>query len=118
MAYVQYEIDNILQSVYAWAWAYIDDIICKAKSLSDLLGKLHIFFDIFFKYNISIKPTKFFLNYLDVGFLSQQVNSLGLTTLEEKLKAIRLLTYPNILGTLEYYLGLTGYFRNYIYFYA
>ena len=60
MAYVQHEIDNILQNVRTLVWVYIDDIIYKAKSLSDLLKKLHIFFDIFLKYNISIKPTKSF----------------------------------------------------------
>ena len=46
------------------------------------------------------------------------MNSLDLTTSEEKLKAIQLLTYPDTLGALEYYLGLTGYLCNYIYFYA
>ena len=69
MAYLHREIDNILRSVRAWARAYVDDIICKAKSLSDLLGKLRILFNIFLKYNISIKPTKSFLNYPDVGLL-------------------------------------------------
>lgn len=118
MAYVQREIDNILQNIRAWAWAYIDDIICKAKSFSNLLKKLHILFDIFLEYNISIKPTKSFLNYLDIGFLGQRVNFLGLTTSEEKLWAIKRLTYPKIMGALKYYLKLTGYLHNYIHFYA
>ena len=118
VAYVQREIDNILQDVHAWARAYVDDIICGARSLSDLLEKLYILFDIFLEYNISIKPTKSFFNYPNVGFLGQSVNSLGLTTLEEKLWAIKHLTYPEMLGGLEYYLGLTGYRRNYIHFYA
>ena len=118
VAYVQREIDNILRDVWAWARAYVDDIICGAKSLPDLLDKLRVLFDIFLYYNICIKPTKSFLNYPDVALLGQRVNSLGLTTSEEKLKAIRLLTYPDTLGALEYYLGLTGYFCNYIHFYA
>lgn len=50
--------------------------------------------------------------------LDQQVNSLGLTTLEQKLKAIQLLTYPSTLEALEHYLGLTSYLRSYIHFYA
>lgn len=75
-------------------------------------------FEIFLHYNISIKPTKSFLNYPDVRLLGQRVNSLGLTTSDKKLKAIRFLAYPNTLGALEYYLGLTGYLRNYIHFYA
>ena len=75
-------------------------------------------FEIFLEYNISIKPTKSYLNYPDVSLLGQRVNSLGLTTSAEKLKAIQLLTYPDTLGALEYYLGLIGYLRNYIHFYA
>lgn len=98
--------------------AYIDDIICGARSLSDLLKKLCIFFKIFFKYNIFIEPTKSFFNYLDIGFLGQQVNFLGLTTSEEKLWAIKHFTYPKTLGALKYYLGLISYLRNYIHFYA
>ena len=71
VAYVQQEIDNILQKVCAWARAYIDDITCGARSLSDLLKKLRILFEIFLKYNVSIKPTKSFLNYPNVGLLGQ-----------------------------------------------
>lgn len=96
----------------------MDDIICGAKSLPDLLQQFGILFEIFLEYNISIKPTKSYLNYPDVGLLGQQVNFLGLTTSAKKLKAIQLLTYPDTLGALEYYLGLTGYLCNYIHFYA
>lgn len=49
----------------------MDNIIYTAKSLSNLLEKLYILFDIFFKYNISIKLTKSFLNYFNVGLLGQ-----------------------------------------------
>ena len=118
VAYVQREINNILHNIRAWAQAYIDDIICRAKSLPDLLDKLRILFEIFLAYNISISPTKSYLNYPNVVLLGQQVDSLSLTTLEQKLKAIKFLTYPDTLGALEYYLGLTGYLRNYIHFYA
>ncbi len=75
-------------------------------------------FEIFLDYNISISPTKSYLNYPNVVLLGQRVDSLGLTTLEQKLKAIKLLTYPDTLGALECYLGLTGYLRSYIHFYA
>ncbi len=82
VAYVQYEIDNILRSIRCWARAYIDDIVCGARSLPDLLEKLRTLFEIFLKYNISISPTKSYLNYPDVALLGQRVNSLGLTTSE------------------------------------
>ena len=89
-----------------------------AKSLPDLLEKLRTLFEIFLKYNISISPTQSYLNYPDMVLLGQRVNSLGLTTLEQKLEAIQLLSYPETFGALEYYLGLTGYLRSYIHFYA
>ena len=75
-------------------------------------------FEIFLHYNISIKPTKSFLNYPDVRFLGQRVNSFRLTTSDKKLKVICLLAYPDTLGALEYYLDLIGYLQNYIHFYA
>lgn len=75
-------------------------------------------FDICIYYIICIKPTKLYLNIPDVELLGQQVNSLGLITSEENLIAIRLFIYPNMLGILEYYLGLTRYFQSYIHFYG
>ena len=118
VAYVQQKINNILRGVRAWVQAYVNNIVCDAKSLLDLLDKLRVLFEIFLCYNILIKLTKSFLNYPDVGLLGQRVNSLRLTTSEEKLKTIRLLTCPHMLGALEYYLSLTGYLRSYIHFYA
>ena len=69
VAYVQREIDNIFRAVHAWAQAYIDDIVCGTKLLPDLLDKLRTLFEIFLAYNISISPTKSYLNYLDVVLL-------------------------------------------------
>ena len=77
--------------------------------MANLFQKLCVLFEIFVAYNISIKPTKTCLNYSYVGLLGQRVHSLGLTTAEDKLKAIQLLRYPDTLGAMEYYLGLTGY---------
>lgn len=118
MAYVQREINNILRDVRDWARAYIDDIICGGSSLDNPLRKLCILFEIFLRYNISIKPTKSYLNYSDIGLFGQRVNSLGLTTSDKNLKGIRLLRYPETLGALEYYPGLMGYLRSDIHFYA
>lgn len=61
---------------------------------------------------------KFHLNYSDITLPEQLINSLELFISKEKLKAVRLLKYPKILRALEYYLGLTGYLRSYIDYYA
>ena len=65
-----------------------------------------------------ISPKKAFLGYPSVNLLGQRVNSLGLSTAEDKLSAISKLRYPIILGELKHYLGLTGYLRQYVHFYA
>lgn len=54
VAYVQREIDNILQDIREWAYAYVDDIVYGRRSLPDLLKKLRVLFEIFLRYNISI----------------------------------------------------------------
>lgn len=118
MAYVQHEIHNILRHICTWARTYVDDIMCRVKFLADLLKKLRILFDIFLHHKISITPTKSFLNYSDIELLDQQFNSLSLTTSKEKLRAIKLLTYPKILDALKYYLELTGYLHSYVHYYT
>lgn len=69
--YIQYKINNNFQDIRSWVCLYIDYIICRAKFLLNILEKLHILFDTFFKYNIFIKPTKSFLNYLEIRLLGQ-----------------------------------------------
>lgn len=88
------------------------------RSVPDLFDKLWTLFEIFFYYNIFIKHTKSYLNYLNIALFGQRVNSLGLTTLKEQLKVIHLLTFLDTLDSLKYFLDLTGYLQSYIYFYT
>lgn len=67
---MKYEIDNILRNIQDWTRAYINNIIYGRNFLADLLYKFRILFEIFLHYNISIKQTKLYLNYLDFGFLA------------------------------------------------
>lgn len=57
-----------------------------------------------------MKPTKSYLHYFDISLLGQQVNFVGLITLEDKLRTIYLLIYLDILDVLELYLKLNNYF--------
>lgn len=118
ISYVQRQIDRILREIRDFAQAYVDDIVCGSTSLAEHLSHLRQLFTLLVKFNVSISPKKAFLGFPDVSLLGQRVNSLGLATSEEKLKAISLLQYPQTLGGLEHYLGLTGYLRQYVHFYA
>lgn len=62
IAHVQRKINNILWEIEEWACAYVDNIVCKKKSLADFFTKLCVLFDIFLYYNILIEPTKSYLN--------------------------------------------------------
>lgn len=61
---------------------------------------------------------KSYLNYLEMGRLSQWVKSLGLTIADQKLKAIYFLIYPDTLRALEYCLDLIRYLQSFRHFYA
>ena len=52
--------------------------------------------------------TIFFVGFQSLQILGQYVDSVGLATSEEKIKAINRLVLPNSLRKLEIYLGLTG----------
>ena len=75
-------------------------------------------FELFVISGISVNPSKAFLGYPSVQLLGQKVDSLGLWTAEDKLKAIFKLAFPETLSKLETYLGMTGWLRDYVANYA
>lgn len=117
VAYVQRQMDTLLRRL-EFARAYIDDIVVRSKSLQEHLSHLRQLFNLFVNKNIGLNPVKVFLGYPEVTLLGQRVNALGLATTEQRLKALTSLKIPDTLAKLETYLGLTGYIRQYIHFYA
>ena len=79
---------------------------------------LTIIFQALSKMNIHLTPAKAFLGYPSIQLLKQHVNTLDLTTAEDKLAAIRNLEFPKTLTTLERYLGITGYLKQYVPYYS
>ena len=119
IAYVQRQIDRILRKLErAKAKAYVDDIVTGSETFKLHVADLRELFTLLELFNVSISPTKTYLGYPSVNLLGQRVNSLGLSTAEDKLAALSKLRYPTTLGDLEHYLGLTGYLRQYVHFYA
>lgn len=117
-AYVQRQIDRLLRPCRAFARAYVDDIVILTKTLDEHLRHLSLIFSLFVKKGISIRPGKAFLGYPTVQLLGQKVNSLGLATAEEKLKAIACLTFPCTLRELETYVGLMDWLCQFVPHYA
>ena len=118
IAYVQRQIDRILRPLREFVRTYIDDIVSGAKSLTEHIDRLRAIFKLLAQYNVFINPKKTFLGYPSVNLLGQHVNSLGLSTEAEKVKALSLIKYPTTLGDLEHYLGLAGYLHSGVHFYS
>ena len=108
----------MLRQYRDFARAYVDDIVVFSNTLEEHLQHLDKIFALFDEYNLAIKPTKTYLGFPSVALLGQKVDSLGLSTTEEKLAAINQLIFPQSLKDLKTYLGMTGWLRNYIAYYA
>jgi hypothetical protein len=118
VSYVQRQIDRVLRPFRDFSRAYIDDTVIFSKTLEEHLMHLYAVFTKFTAMNISIKPTKAFIGFPSIKLLGQHIDSFGLATSEDKLQAIAQLKFPESLKDLEHYLGLTGWLRQYVPFYA
>ena len=116
--YVQRQTDKLLRPYKGFARAYIDDIIAFSRTLLEHLSHLRTLFSLYRKHRISLNPKKTFLGYPSITLLGQRVDSLGMSTSEEKLAAIRSLRFPTSLRDLETFLGLTGWLRSSVERYA
>ncbi|KAJ5203188.1 hypothetical protein N7449_005267 [Penicillium cf. viridicatum] len=118
VAYVQRELDHILRELRSFCRAYIDDIVLASDSLEEHISHLRKLLQILQKHNIRLEPKKTFVGFPTVTLLGQRVDSLGMTTMEEKLHAVLSLDFPKTLKELETYLSLAGYFRSKIWRHA
>ena len=109
---------NRLLKSYSFARAYVDDIVIFFKIFEKHIRHLHQIFDMLIANNIFIKSEKIFIEYLNVQLLSQKIDSFELATFENKLKTIAKLFYSTTLQTLEIYLNLIFWMREYVSFYA
>ena len=96
----------------------MDDIVIYGKTLQDHLQQLYAIFALFQRLRIHLKPTKTYLGYPNIQLLGQYINSLGLTTIQNKIEAITKLEFPRNLQELKAYLGLTSWLDIYIKKYA
>jgi hypothetical protein len=97
---------------------YIDDIIVASNTFEEHVQHLALLLKKLDNYNIKLEPKKSYVGFPSVTLLSQRVDSLGITTLDEKPKGVLSLAFPNTLKQLETYLRLTGCFRRYVLHYA
>ena len=116
--YVQRQTDKLLRPFRTFARAYVDDIVIFSKTLHEHIEHLRQVFQLFTEKRVSLAPSKSFIGYPSIQLLGQRVDSLGLTTSEEKVAAIAALKFPRSLSDLDHFLGLTGWLRHCVHRYA
>jgi len=119
-AYAQRQSDTILQEsgCNKFTKAYMDDFITSSETLDDHIEHLRATFKALDDRDITLSGKKSFLGFPSVHVLGQLVDGLGLSTAEDKIEAIRAIQFPKSLKDLETYLGMTGWHRHHIGYYA
>lgn len=105
---------------YLWIFClvYIDDIVIYSKSYEEHITHLDKVLAAIEKAGITLSPTKCHLFYGSILLLGHKVSRLGLSTHEEKVKAIVELERPRKLSQLQTFLGMVVYFSAFIPYYA
>jgi len=116
--FVQRTMDRALRPLQDFVKAYIDDLVAFSRTFDEHLQHLRELFILLVKLNVTISAKKTFLNYPSITLLGQRVDAFGLSTTEERLESLKNLNFPVDLEALEHYLGLTGWLRSKISYYA
>jgi hypothetical protein len=118
-AHQQKYMDKLLRFVrWRIACCYIDDIIVFSASFEDHIHDLNTVLTLLQDAGLTPNPLKCFVGYHTLQLLGQAVDSLGLTTTEERAHAILEQPWPRCLAALEYFVGICGYTRHLIPYYA
>ena len=93
---------------------YINDIVVYSKSFEDHLKHVDAVLKAIAESGLTLSPPKCHLGYRSIVVLGNIVSCLGLSTHNEKLKAIWELEAPKDRKKLEMFLGLAVYFSAYL----
>lgn len=104
--------------LWLFCLVYIDDIVVYSKSYEDHIQHLDRVLGACEDAGLTLSPAKCHLFYPSVLLLGHKVSRLGLSTHEEKVKAIIELQRPTKHSQLQTFLGMTGYFSAFIPFYS
>lgn len=105
---------------YLWLFClvYIDDIVVYSNSYEEHIGHLDCVLEAIERAGLTLSPTKCHLFYSSIILLGHKVSRLGLSTHEEKVKAVTELKWPEKVSQLQTFLGMLIYFSAFIPHYA
>ncbi|KAH8700468.1 hypothetical protein BGW36DRAFT_357129 [Talaromyces proteolyticus] len=88
----------------------IDDIVIASGTLQEHVRHLSTILEVLEERNTYFSPVKAFIGFPSVNLLCRRVNSLDLSTPQERAATIVELSFPRKLQQLEHWLGATGWF--------
>jgi hypothetical protein len=105
---------------YLWKFVlvYIDDTIIFSKDIDSHIRHLSTVLRILCKSGATLSLAKCFFAQPGLRALGHFVSRLGLSTVEQKVEAVRALAFPTNLQELEHGLGFFGYYRKFVPYFA
>src|SRR5436190_22052927 len=91
--YVQQQLDNKFRNFQEFCRVYIDNIIIISTTLKKHLKHFNKIFDKFAELHISLTFSKFYIDFLNIKLLEQQVDNFNMSTSETKLEAFSSLKF-------------------------
>jgi hypothetical protein len=114
-AHFQRAIDTILGSYrYEFALAFIDDIVIYSRTLFDHRRHVSLVLEALERVGMTVAEEKCHFAYESIELLGRRVGRLGLSTQEQKVKAIKDLPYPKTIGEASEIFGQFNYHRDFI----
>ena len=97
---------------------FFDDILIYSKTLPDHIAHVEQVLSILDKYQWKVKMSKCEFSQKQVGYLGHVIGGAGVATDQAKIETIQNWPVPKNVKELRGVLGITGYYRKYIRFYA
>ena len=97
---------------------YLDDLMVFSNSVEEHFHRLSLVFDRLIEAGLKLKPSKCHLFQKSVKFLGHMVSASGISPIEDKIQAIVQFPVPKDIDGLKRFLGMSGYYRDFIAGYA
>ena len=117
--FFQHRMERLL-APYLWQFVlvYIDDVIIFSASLDEHVKHLDQVLELLERSGVTLALSKCHFAYPSITALGHHVSRLGVSTMEEKVDAVRKMSFPRNLRELETGLGFFGYYRKFVKDYA
>ena len=116
-AYFQLLMNKVLEGL-SYAMTYLDDIIIFSKNEEEHLGHLEEVFHQLRQAGLKMKHSKCDFFKSEIHYLGHLISADGISPLPDKLDSIKNMPAPKDTKEIKQFLGLTGYYRKFVPWFA